>query len=60
VDSETDEKITTFVYSPNASKLDKVVGVSNFDLYQDLIEGSISVAAGIIVDLDDFFPTPLE
>jgi len=45
------DKITTFVYSNNASKLDKVLGVSSLD---DLVEGSISVAAGVIVDMDDF------
>jgi hypothetical protein len=49
------DKITTFVYSNNASKLDKVLGVSTLD---DLVEGSISVAAGVIVDLDAFNTPP--
>lgn len=49
------DKITTFVYSNNASKLDKVLGVSSME---DLVEGSISVAAGVIVDLDAFNTPP--
>jgi hypothetical protein len=60
VDDETGETITTFVYSPNATRLDRLLGVGGFDPFQDLIEGSISMSAGVIVDLDDFFPTPLE
>jgi hypothetical protein len=60
VDDETGETITTFVYSPNATRLDRLLGVGGFDPFQDLIEGSISMSAGAIVDLDDFFPTPLE
>lgn len=58
VDDETGEPITTFVYSPNATRLDRLLGVGGFAPFQDLIEGSISMAAGAIVDLDDFFPTP--
>ncbi len=58
VDDETGETITTFVYSPNATRLDRLLGVGGFAPFQDLIEGSISMAAGAIVDLDDFFPTP--
>lgn len=50
------DKITTFVYSYNASKLDKVLGVSSME---DLVEGSISVAAGVIVDMDVFNAPPL-
>lgn len=49
------DKITTFVYPNTATKLDKVIGVSSFE---DLIEGTISVAAGVIVDMDDFNATP--
>jgi len=45
------DKITTFVYSNTATKLDKAIGVSPFE---DLIEGSISIASGVIVDMDVF------
>ncbi len=59
VDFMTGQIFNTFVYSPTAQKLDKVLGVGGADPFQDLIEGSISVAAGVIVDLYEF-NTPLE
>ena len=50
------DKMTTFVYTNSATKLDKVIGMSS---NMELIEGSISVAPGVIVDMDAFNEPPL-
>jgi hypothetical protein len=46
--------------SASKSSLDKLLGVGGSNPFQDLIEGSISVSAGVIVDMNGFTPTPLE
>jgi hypothetical protein len=50
------DKITTFVFTNNATKLDKILGELLFEDVGHLVEGSISIAAGVIVDLDAFNP----
>jgi hypothetical protein len=50
------EKFTIEVLVPGAMKLDKIVGVLDGPEGQELVEGSISVAAGVVVDLNIFFP----
>jgi hypothetical protein len=50
------EKFTTEVLVPGAMKLDKIVGVLDGIEGQELIEGSISVAAGAVTDLNILFP----
>jgi len=49
------DKIVTEVYVPGAIKLDKILGASALE---DVVEGSISVAAGAVVDLNTYFATP--
>jgi len=49
------EKFTIEVLVPGAMKLDKIVGVLDGPEGQELVEGSISVAAGVVVDLNTFF-----
>lgn len=51
------DRFTTFVYSPTATKIDKILGASSM---QELIEGSVSIAAGVIVDMDAFNAIPLD
>jgi hypothetical protein len=49
------DRITTFVYSPTPTKIDKILGMSGME---ELIEGSISIASGVIVDIDAFNAQP--
>jgi hypothetical protein len=50
------ERFTTEVFVPGAIKLDKILGVLDGPNGQELVEGSISIAAGVVVDLNIFFP----
>ena len=50
------ERFTTEVLVPGATKLDKILGVLDGPEAQELVEGSISIAAGVVVDLLMFFP----
>ncbi len=48
-----EEKIVEEVYVPGAVKLDKIVGTSELG---DIIEGTVSVGAAAVVDLNLFMP----
>jgi hypothetical protein len=50
------ERFTTDVLVPGAMKLDKIVGVLEGPEGQELVEGSMSVAAGVVTDLNTLFP----
>jgi hypothetical protein len=50
------ERFTTEVFVPGAIKLDKIVGVLDGPNGQELVEGSISIAAGVVIDTNTFFP----
>jgi|GEM_PF-6878516 hypothetical protein len=50
------DKIVTEVFVPGAIKLDKVLGTTELE---DVVEGSISVAPGAVVNLDLFTPPVL-
>ncbi len=45
------EKYTTQVFVPGAAKFDKVVGVLEGDFGSEILEGTISLGAGAIVDV---------
>lgn len=49
-----EDRVSTEVYVPGAVKLGNIVGASVFD---DVVEGSISVEGATIVDLDAFTPS---
>jgi hypothetical protein len=49
-------QMTTEVLVPGAIKLDKIMGVLNGPGGQKLVEGSISIAPGIVIDTSTFFP----
>jgi hypothetical protein len=54
------DKITTQILVPGAFKLDKIIGTTDDSLSlmgSDLIEGSISIAAGVVYDLNIYNPT---
>ncbi len=48
-----ENKVTEEVLVPGAVKLDKILGISTLD---DVVEGSIGVSAGAVIDLDTLFP----
>lgn len=54
-----DEKFFTDVFVPGATKIDKIVGALDGDFGTELIEGSISVGAGVVVDLATLIPEEL-
>lgn len=54
-----EEKYFTDVFVPGATKIDKIVGALDGEDGPELIEGSISVAAGVVVDLKKFLPEEL-
>jgi hypothetical protein len=53
------DKFFTDVFVPGATKLDKIVGALDGINGQELVEGSISLGAGVVVDLLTFFPQDL-
>ena len=53
------DKIITDVLVPGATKLDKIVGALDGPDGTELVEGSISLGAGVVVDLLNFFPQEL-
>lgn len=53
------DKIITDVFVPGATKIDKIVGSLDGVNGQELVEGSISLGAGVVVDLFKFFPQDL-
>lgn len=57
-DGTGEDKITTEVLVPGATKLANVIGVLGAE-FPELVEGSISIAAGVVVDTDVLFATLL-
>lgn len=53
------DKFFTDVLVPGATKLDKIVGALDGPEGPELVEGSISMGAGVVVDLFKFFPQDL-